>query len=263
MGLIPLSAWDLGLAAALVVLLAVLSARWGLAIQRPLLVSVVRMAVQRLLISYVLKALFAVGHPAWVAALAVVMLALAGREVTARQRRRFKGAWGYGLGAGTLFVSAFCVALLALAVLLAPEPWYTPRYSIPLLGIMLGNSMTAVALGLNHLTGEATRQREQIEQRLSLGETHGQALGDIRREAVHTGIIPVINAMAAAGIVSLPGIMTGQILAGAAPVEAVKYQILIMLLITASSGFGLLFAVWLGGHRLFDERDRLRLDRVT
>jgi putative ABC transport system permease protein len=73
----------------------------------------------------------------------------------------------------------------------------------------------------------------------------------------------VVNAMAAAGIVILPGIMTGQILAGAPPVEAVKYQILIMLLLSASSGLALLLAVWLAGRRLFDERHRLRLDRVT
>jgi putative ABC transport system permease protein len=74
--------------------------------------------------------------------------------------------------------------------------------------------------------------------------------------------MPMINAMAAAGIVSLPGMMTGQILAGAPPIEAVKYQILIMLLITVGTGFGTLGAVWLGSRRLFDERQRLRLDRL-
>jgi putative ABC transport system permease protein len=148
-------------------------------------------------------------------------------------------------------------------VMLSPEPWYRPRYAIPLLGLMLGNTMTAVALGLNHLLAEAAARREQIEQRLGLGEAYHEAVADIRREAVHTGIIPVVNAMAAAGIVSLPGIMTGQILAGAPPVEAVKYQILIMLLIGASAGLGLFAAVWLACRRLFDERHRLRLDRVT
>lgn len=263
MTLIPLSAWDLGLAAALVLMLAALSMRLKLALERPLLVSAARMAVQLVLIGYVLKALFSVGHPAWVAALAAVMLVVAAREVTARQRRRFKGPWAYALGAGTLFVSPFAVGLLALTVMLSPEPWYTPRYAIPLLGIMVGNAMTAVALGLNHLVGEAASRREQIEQRLALGEDYREALADIRREAVHTGITPVVNAMAAAGIVILPGIMTGQILAGAPPVEAVKYQILIMLLLSASSGLALLLAVWLAGRRLFDERHRLRLDRVT
>ncbi len=79
---------------------------------------------------------------------------------------------------------------------------------------------------------------------------------------MRAGMIPIINAMAAAGVVSLPGMMTGQILAGAPPVEAVKYQILIMFLIAAGTGFGTLLAVWAGARRLFDERQRLRLDRL-
>ena len=87
-------------------------------------------------------------------------------------------------------------------------------------------------------------------------------IGDLRREALRSGLIPIVNAMTAAGIVSLPGMMTGQILAGAPPAEAVKYQILIMFLIAAGSGFGTVAAVWLASRRLFDDRGRLRLDRL-
>ena len=75
-------------------------------------------------------------------------------------------------------------------------------------------------------------------------------------------MIPTINGMAIAGLVSLPGMMTGQILSGTPPFEAVKYQILIMFLIAAGTGFGTMVAVWLGARRLFDERSRLRLDRL-
>ena len=95
-----------------------------------------------------------------------------------------------------------------------------------------------------------------------LGESWDQAISDYRRQAVRSGMIPIINAMAAAGIVSLPGMMTGQILAGALPVDAVKYQILIMFLISAGTGLGTLAAVSLGSRRLFDERQRLSLDRL-
>ena len=80
---------------------------------------------------------------------------------------------------------------------------------------------------------------------------------------MRTGLIPMVNAMAAAGIVSLPGMMTGQILAGNPPTEAVKYQILIMFLIASGTGFGVMTAVTTGSRRLFDERERLRLDRLT
>ena len=71
-----------------------------------------------------------------------------------------------------------------------------------------------------------------------------------------------VNAMAAAGLVSLPGMMTGQILAGNPPEEAVKYQVLIMFMIAAGTGFGVVVATQLGAARLFDERSRLRLDRL-
>jgi putative ABC transport system permease protein len=95
-----------------------------------------------------------------------------------------------------------------------------------------------------------------------LGQRWDEAIADYRRQAIRSGMIPIINAMAAAGIVSLPGMMTGQILAGAAPVEAVKYQILIMFLIAAGTGLGTLAAVTIGSRHLFDERQRLCLERL-
>jgi len=85
----------------------------------------------------------------------------------------------------------------------------------------------------------------------------------VQRAAVHAGFIPIVNAMSAAGVISLPGMMTGQILAGAPPVEAVKYQILIMFLIAVGTGLGTLAAVRLSAGRVFDERERLRLDRIV
>jgi putative ABC transport system permease protein len=101
-----------------------------------------------------------------------------------------------------------------------------------------------------------------VETRLALGANGQPAIVDMRRDAMRAGLIPMLNAMAAAGIISLPGMMTGQILAGSPPWEAVKYQILIMFLIATGTGFGTLLAVELGSRRLFDDRHRLRLDRL-
>ena len=95
-----------------------------------------------------------------------------------------------------------------------------------------------------------------------LGQKDSEAIREIARDSMRAGMIPIINAMAAAGVVSLPGMMTGQILAGSPPFEAAKYQILILLLISAGTGFGATAAVWIGSKRLFDERQRLRLDRL-
>lgn len=95
-----------------------------------------------------------------------------------------------------------------------------------------------------------------------LGQTAADAIRPQLKEAARAGMIPMINAMAAAGIVSLPGMMTGQILAGSPPLEAVSYQILIMFIVSAGTGFGTLLALHWVAKSLFDERDRLRLDRL-
>ncbi|RDH86631.1 MAG: iron export ABC transporter permease subunit FetB [endosymbiont of Escarpia spicata] len=262
MELIRLSALDLGLAASLVLLLAILSFRLSLGVERKLLIAALRSIVQLTLLGLVLKSLFAQSHPLFIAALALFMLFMAGYEVMARQARRFSGAWGMGVGTLSMFISSFSVTILALNVIIQVEPWYSVQYLIPLLGMLLGNTMSGIAISLDNLTHNAWQQRHQIEARLMLGHDWHKAIEEIRRNALRSGLIPIINAMAAAGVVSLPGMMTGQILAGSPPFEAAKYQILILLLISAGTGFGATAAVWLGSRRLFDERQRLRLDRL-
>lgn len=262
-GIIQLSPLDLSFAALLVIMLAAVSRRLRLKTGGRLLISAVRMVIQLSLIGFVLKALFASGAPGWVALMALVMLLAAGREVRSRQKHRLRGAWGFGIGTGAMFISAFTVMFFALTVMIGPEPWYAPRYAIPLLGMLLGNTMNGVSISVNSLTQAVRSQRAVIETRLALGQTKSEAVADIRRESIRTGLIPIVNAMAAAGIVSLPGMMTGQILAGNPPLDAVKYQILIMFLIAGGTGFGTLAAVWMTSHRLFDDRHRLRLERLS
>ena len=260
--MITLSNLDLAIAAVLVLALALLSARLQANVSRQLLIAAARTAIQLTLIGLVLKTLFANVHLAWVTLMALFMLLVAGREVMARQKRRFRGWWGYALGTVSMFLSSFTVAVFALIVILGDTPWYTPQYAIPLLGMLLGNTMNGIAIAMDRLTTTAWEQREIIEARLMLGQSWDEAISAIRQQAIRSGLIPIINAMAAAGVVSLPGMMTGQILAGAPPVEAVKYQILIMFLITAGTGLGTLGAVTIGSRRLFDARQRLCLDRL-
>lgn len=262
MELISLSPFDLTLAALLVVALAGVTVWARMGLGRSLLIAGARTVIQLLLVGLILQTLFDHAQLGWVALMAVVMLAVAGYEVMARQQRRFVGLWGYGIGTATMFISAFAVTVLALTTMVGPTPWWEPQYAIPLLGMLLGNTMTGIALGLDRLTQTVWRERRTIEGRLAMGASWSESVTTMRREAARSGLMPTINAMAAAGIVSLPGMMTGQILAGAPPVEAVKYQILIMFLITAGTGFGTLGAVWFASRRLFDTRERLRLDRL-
>ena len=260
--MVELSIIDLMIAASLVVLLAVLSMRLQSNISRQLLIASVRTALQLALIGLVLKVLFENASLVWVTILAFIMLLIAGREVMVRQEYRFKGWRGYAMGTFSMFLSSFTVTIFALIVILGDDPWYTPQYAIPLLGMLLGNTMNGIAIAMDRLTHTAWEQRQVIEARLMLGERWDDAISDYRRQAIRSGMIPIINAMAAAGVVSLPGMMTGQILAGAAPMDAVKYQILIMFLIAAGTGLGTLVAVGLGSKHLFDERQRLCLDRL-
>ncbi len=262
MSVIPLSPWDLALSASLVMMLALLSWQLRLGVGRQMLVAAARSLVQLILLGLVLRVLFDQTHPALVAGLTLVMLGVAGYEVMARQGRRFIGIWGYGVGTLSMFLSSFSITVLALTVIVGPTPWYQPQYLIPLLGMLLGNTMTGVAVALDNLTRGAHDKQGQIEGRLMLGDTCQQAIGDIRRDALRAGLIPIINSMTTAGIVSLPGMMTGQILAGSPPMEAANYQIMILFLIAAGTGLGSIAAVWLGSGRLFDERGRLRLDRL-
>ncbi len=238
MTLIHLTPWDLALAAILVLLLAAMSWRLRLGVGRRVLIAATRSAVQLMLVGFVLKILFVQTSPPLIALMALVMLSAAGFEVMQRQKRRYRGPWGYGIGALSMFLSSFSVILLALTVIIGVKPWYQPQYLIPLLGMLLGNTMSGVAIALDNLTRQAWESRGRIEARLLAGGTWEEAIEEIRREALRSGLIPIVNAMGTAGLVSLPGMMTGQILAGSPPLEAAKYQLLIMFLISTGTGLG-------------------------
>lgn len=258
-----LSAFDLILASALLLLLAVLTIILQLGLWKQIFVAGARMVLQLALIGLVLEWIFAQSNFWFVTLMALVMLVAAGREAARRQKRRFTGLWGFSFGTLAMFLSSFTITFLALVfVINNNKPWYLPQYAIPLLGMMLGNTMNGIALGLDRLTTAAWQSRAAIEGRLILGQTWSEAIGDIRKDSIRNSLIPIINTMTIAGLVSLPGMMTGQILAGNAPLEAVKYQILIMFMIASGTGFGSVAAVFLASRHLFDERQRLRLDRL-
>jgi len=263
MDVISLSGFDLSIAAILLVLLAATSFFLKLGLEKRMLINGTRMTIQLLLLGLVLKVLFANVNVWGMIGMAGVMLLVAGREVRARQKRKVGGLIGYTIGTGAMFVSSFSVTLLALTVIVQVDPWYTPQYAIPLLGMLLGNTMNGISLSSDLLTSQLYEQRDVVEQRLLLGQTWQEASIDIRRACMRVGMIPIINSMAAAGIVSLPGMMTGQILGGSSPLDAVKYQIMIIFLIAAGTGFGVIFTIWMIGRLLFDHRHRLSLDRLV
>ncbi len=259
---ISLGPTDLAIASVLVLIDAGLSVALGLGIHRSLLIAAVRMTAQLAIMAALLTLLFSTASPVWTALAVTVMLAFAGNEIRQRQQRRFEGWWGFGLGTGAITAASLAVTCFALVTAIRPEPWYNARYAIPLLGMILGNCMTGVALGLDSLGESVFKQRAAIEARLLLGGTRWQALQPVVQASLRRGLMPVVNAMSATGVVALPGMMTGQILGGVPPSEAVKYQILVMFLIAGGTGFGTAAAVLAGVWRLTDGRHRLREDRL-
>jgi len=260
---IALNYWELAAASVFVLINAGLSVTFGLKVHLSLFVAAIRMVVQLTLVGLVLTTLFSVVSPLWTGIAALAMVLFAGHEAALRQERRLSGWWSYGLGTGCMMMSSVLVTVFALMIALQADPWYDPRYAIPLLGMILGNCMTGVGLGLNTLTTSLVSHRASVEAQLMLGATRQVAAAPIMREALRSALMPTINSMSATGVVSLPGMMTGQILGGVPPAEAVKYQILVMFLIAGGTGLGAVTAVLGGVYRLTDARHRLRLDRLT
>lgn len=252
---------DLAMASSLVLINAGLSLLINAGLARTLLVAGVRVVVQLLLVGVVLKTVFALHSPWLVALVMLAMFASAGHEIVSRQDHRFSGLWRFGLGAGTTLLATLLVTAFAL-LLLRPDPWFEPQVSIPLVGILLGSVMNGVSISLNAFNNALVRERASIEAQLALGASRYAALKPMQRSALRSGMIPIINQMSAAGIITLPGMMTGQILAGLAPLEAAKYQIFTLLLLSGGAGLGAFATTTLAVWRATDERDRLRLDRL-
>ena len=263
MNFISLSLIDVGLAALLLLMNALCSIILRLRLAKQMIVAAFRMTIQLLLLGLVLKVLFELASPLFTTTIALIMILFAGREVMAHQSRRLTGWWTYGIGTTSMLVSGTVVTLFALTTQVKPDPWYEARVALPLLGMILGNTMTGIALGLDHLLSNTVRERRAIEARLALGYPINEAMSGVIRDALRSGLIPIINAMSAVGLVSIPGMMTGQILAGIEPMEAVKYQLLIMFLIAGGTTLGVLGSVLVSGRRLTDRRHRLRIDRLT
>jgi putative ABC transport system permease protein len=258
---IELGPWQLAIASLLVVAAGVVSVSLRLGIERRLGVAALRTVIQLGLLGLVLERVFALRNPLLVVALLVLMTVFAAREAVSRSSRRYTGilldAWL------TMAVSCFAVGGIVTSLVVGVEPWYEPQYVIPLLGMILGNALTGISLGLDRFLDHLDMRSAEIELRTAYGATRHEALRTPFRDSIRTGMIPIINSMAAAGIVSLPGMMTGQILAGSPPMQAVAYQIVVMFMLAAAVAFGAMLVVTLAGRHFMGLDATLRLDRLV
>lgn len=260
--MIHLSYWDLVTLSVLVILLGGLLWLNGFTHVKQYWWANVRMVAQLLLMGVWLSWVFYAENWIWVALVGLVMLLAAAYEIAKRQHYRFQKGFSVWIGLFSISMTSLLLLVGILTVVIEPHPWYQAQYSIPLLGMLLGNSMTAIGLGLDTLTRNSVQLKAQVEAQLALGKTAKQSMQFIREQSLHIAMMPVINMLVAAGIISLPGMMTGQILAGTDPSEAVKYQIMVMFMVAGSTGLGTLIAIHVGCRRLFDVRQRLDLEQL-
>jgi putative ABC transport system permease protein len=247
---LQLSYFQVGLSAMLILINGAISVLFKLGLERRLLFAAFATVAQLLLIGFVLDWVFRLNRWYLVLTLLVAMTLIAGTAAVQRTHMRYPGIWLSSII--SVWASSWAMGALALFVLVGVRPWYAPQYAIPLLGMILGNTLTGISLGLDRLGGELAARGAQVEALLALGATRWEAARRPIQEAVRTGLIPIMNSMTVVGIVSLPGMMTGQILAGASPLEAVKYQIVIMFLIASGTALGTVSVVLLSYRRLFN-----------
>ena len=195
-----------------------------------------------------------------IVSLMLFMASVAGIEAVRRTTRRVPRI--YTASTLVMLASSMAVTLYGLLVVLGTDPWYDPRYAIPILGMMLGNTLNGISLGLETTLEGFDVERSHVELKLALGATRAEASRDVVRRAVRTGMIPILNSMIAVGIIAIPGMMTGQILGGEAPADAARYQIFILFSIAGGVALGTVGVVLAATRLVFDERDRLRTDRI-
>lgn len=250
-GVIAIGWPQLALSTLFVVFVGVVSLRLSLGIERELAWATARTFVQLLALGFVLRWVFVVSWW-WLVLLLLVFMVLVAAQIVVKRAPDAPGhiflssALAMGL---TGFIVTFAVTALVVGV----EPWYEPRYVIPIAGMVLGNSMTGIALALERVYSDLDARSDQVLALTALGATPWEAAHESVRDALKAGLIPTINSMAAAGIVFIPGMMAGQILAGADPVTATGYQIVVMLMVAAATAMGSVVAVLLTYRKRFSE----------
>jgi len=224
--------------------------------ERELVIGTVRMTIQLILMGFVLG--YILDNQNWIITILVLclMLSFAIYNVFGRTKLPLSKAMKKVIAISIVTGTCFSIFYF-LFVILALQPWYDARYVIPIAGMIIGNSMSGISLGVERLLHGMTNKREQIEGTLALGASPATASLEVVQDAYNAAILPTINSMMGMGIVFLPGLMTGQILAGISPNTAIAYQIAIMLAIIGSVGLSVFILVQMGYRTFFNKRAQL------
>ncbi|KAJ3151988.1 hypothetical protein HDU89_001633 [Geranomyces variabilis] len=238
-----------------------LSLLFGLGLEKQLLVAATRCLIQLTIMGHILQPVFDKESPLFVAMLTLLLISIAILEISFN-RTKFRHDYMLSTVALSTITAVLLTSFVGNALAFGASPWYRPRTYIPTVGMLLGNCMSAQAVGLNAIMGQATDNKERIEMYLSFGATRWEAARPLVVEAIRTALLPVLNNMSVMGLISIPGMMTGQIMGGSSIGDAVRYQQILIFMISSSSTIGTIASCMSCCFIIFDDCDRLRLDRI-
>lgn len=223
--------WGLVIALLMVSIAAIITVRMRIGIATSLLWSTLRALLQLAVMGYIIGFVIAQQNP-WLVGLLIIFMLVAGVQITLS---RAKGV-PHGLALPVLLALTITVLLMISVVaelIVRPQPWYAPQLVTPLAGMLLGNTVSALAVGLSRFFESMRERRNEIQTLLALGASTWEAARPSIESSIRLGITPTIASLASAGIVTIPGMMAGQIIAGGDPLNAAKYQFVILVTIAS------------------------------
>lgn len=256
-GIIDLTLVQVALAYVFVIIVLVIVRARGIKREKEIIISSIRMTLQLVLVGYLLVYIFDNPDPFITIGTIVIMEAFAVYTVFKKFKNQLSKALKQVIAASMAAGTLSCL-IYFLLVVVRISPWYEPQYFIPIAGMIIGNSMTGVSLGVKSLVEGMTIQKALVEEALILGATPQDASRGIINSTFDAAILPTINSMVGMGIVFLPGMMTGQILSGTVPTTAIAYQIVIMLGILGAVALTVFIMLNWGYRTFFTKEHQLR-----
>jgi len=223
-----------------------------------ILLASVRMTIQLIAVGFILEYVFSNQSPIYSILILLIMETFAIYNIFGRIEGRISKKLKLII-AGSMFLGTSISILFFVIAVVRLDPWFRADYFIPLSGMLIGNSMTGISLGVNYLINGIRDNKNLVENYLMLGAEPETAVKEISNRSFYNAVLPTINSMMGMGIVFLPGMMTGQIIAGASPIIAIKYQIAIMMGILGSVTLTVFFMVNKGAKTFFNSRKQLNL----